>query len=147
MGCSPLRSSVRGIFQARVLEWVDLRGSSSGDYLQRIFLTQGSNPGLPHCRQTLYRLSHQGSLYIYVYVCVHVCTQMMHLTGNFVFYLWTLLVDQRMTGNHSLWQSGSHWCAPHGQLHHRSVNKIWKLVSSWQGNEDGKEMTVVRQQD
>ena len=23
--------------------------------------TQGSNPGLPHCRQTLYHLSHQGS--------------------------------------------------------------------------------------
>ena len=30
--------------------------------LQGIFLTQGSNLGLPHCRQTLYRLSHQGSL-------------------------------------------------------------------------------------
>ena len=28
--------------------------------LQEIFPT-GSNPGLPHCRQTLYRLSHQGS--------------------------------------------------------------------------------------
>ena len=27
--------------------------------LQRIFLTQGSNLGLPHCRQMLYRLSHQ----------------------------------------------------------------------------------------
>ena len=26
-----------------------------------IFLTQGSNPGLPHCGQTLYGLSHQGS--------------------------------------------------------------------------------------
>ena len=26
-----------------------------------IFQTQGSNPGLPHCRQTLYPLSHQGS--------------------------------------------------------------------------------------
>ena len=26
-----------------------------------IFPTQGSNPGLPHCRQTVYRLSHQGS--------------------------------------------------------------------------------------
>jgi len=25
------------------------------------FPTQGSNPGLPHCRQTLYRLSHEGS--------------------------------------------------------------------------------------
>ena len=29
--------------------------------LQGIFPNQGSNPGLPHCRQTLYRLSHQGS--------------------------------------------------------------------------------------
>ena len=27
-----------------------------------IFPTQGSNSGLPHCRQTLYPLSHQGSL-------------------------------------------------------------------------------------
>ncbi|XP_055294731.1 ras-related protein Rab-9A isoform X2 [Moschus berezovskii] len=26
-----------------------------------IFPTQGLNPGLPHCRQTLYPLSHQGS--------------------------------------------------------------------------------------
>ena len=29
--------------------------------LQGIFPTQGSNPSLPHCRQTLYCLSHQGS--------------------------------------------------------------------------------------
>ena len=29
--------------------------------LQRLFLTQGSNPGLPQCRQMLYPLSHQGS--------------------------------------------------------------------------------------
>ena len=29
--------------------------------LQEIFQTKGSNPGLCHCRQTLYRLSHQGS--------------------------------------------------------------------------------------
>jgi len=29
--------------------------------LQGIFPTQGSNPGLSHCRQTLYPLSHQGS--------------------------------------------------------------------------------------
>ena len=28
---------------------------------QGIFPTQESNPRLPHCRQTLYRLSHQGS--------------------------------------------------------------------------------------
>ena len=29
--------------------------------LQGIFPTQGSNPGLPHCRKILYHLSHQGS--------------------------------------------------------------------------------------
>ena len=29
--------------------------------LQGIFLTQGSNPGLPHCRQILYQLRHHGS--------------------------------------------------------------------------------------
>ena len=29
--------------------------------LQGIFPTQASNPRLPHCRQTLYHLSHQGS--------------------------------------------------------------------------------------
>ena len=29
--------------------------------LQRIFPTQESNPGLPHCRQILYQLNHLGS--------------------------------------------------------------------------------------
>ena len=36
--------------------------------LQGIFLTQGSNPGLLHCRQILYHLSHQGSpLFMFVH--------------------------------------------------------------------------------
>ena len=35
-------------------------GVGSHSFLQRIFLTQGSNLGLPHCRQILYCLSHQG---------------------------------------------------------------------------------------
>ena len=38
--------------------WSGLPISSS----RGIFLTQGSNLGLPHCRQTLYRLKHQGGL-------------------------------------------------------------------------------------
>ena len=37
--------------------------------LQGIFLTQGLNPDLPHCRQTLYQLSHQGSPKIVCDVC------------------------------------------------------------------------------
>ena len=36
-------------------------GVSSLSLLQRIFPTQGSNPGLPHCRQILYQLSQKGS--------------------------------------------------------------------------------------
>ena len=34
--------------------------------LQGIFPTLGSNPGLAHCRQTLYPLSHQGSPHILI---------------------------------------------------------------------------------
>ena len=36
-------------------------GVGSHSLLQGIFPTQGSNPGLPHCRWILYQLSHQGS--------------------------------------------------------------------------------------
>ena len=35
-------------------------GVGSHSFLQGIFLTLGLNPGLPHCRQILYCLSHQG---------------------------------------------------------------------------------------
>ena len=34
-------------------------GMGSLSLLQGIFPTQGSNPGLPHCRQILYQLSHR----------------------------------------------------------------------------------------
>ena len=50
---------------ACILRPWDFLGKSTGVgchfLLQGIFPTQGSNPGLPHCRQTLYHLSHQGS--------------------------------------------------------------------------------------
>ena len=36
-------------------------GVGSLSLLQGIFPTQGSNPGLPHCGQILYQLSHKGS--------------------------------------------------------------------------------------
>ena len=48
MECSLQGSSVHGIFQAIIMEWI------ATSLLQGIFLTQGSNPGLPHCRQMLY---------------------------------------------------------------------------------------------
>ena len=49
----------------RLLHAWDFPGKGTGVgchfLLQGIFLTQGMNTGLPHCRQTLYHLSHQGS--------------------------------------------------------------------------------------
>ena len=52
MNCSLPDSSVHG----------DSLGKNTGvgyhALLQGIFPTQGSNPGLPHCRQILYHLSH-----------------------------------------------------------------------------------------
>ena len=45
--------TVHGILQTRILEW-DL------SLLQGIFPTQGTNPGLLHCRQILYQLSYKG---------------------------------------------------------------------------------------
>ena len=36
-------------------------GVGSLSFLQGIFPTQGSSPGLPHCRRILYQLSHKGS--------------------------------------------------------------------------------------
>ena len=44
--------------------------------LQEIFLTQGLNPGLLHCKQTLYHLSHEGrlpSICIIPFVC-YICS-------------------------------------------------------------------------
>ena len=54
-----------GLKYARLLCPWDFPGKNTGVgchfLLQGIFPTQGSNPGLLHCRQTLYPLSHQGS--------------------------------------------------------------------------------------
>ena len=57
MDCSPPgSSSVHGILQARILEWVAI------SFSRGIFSTEGLNLGLLHCRQILYYLSHQRSL-------------------------------------------------------------------------------------
>ena len=41
--------------------------------LQRVFPTQVSNPGLPHCRQIVYHLSHKGSPSIKLQETLKVC--------------------------------------------------------------------------
>ena len=60
--CNPMENPMEPVTLLR--PW-DFLGKSTGVgyhfLLQRIFPTQGSNLGLPHCRQMLYHLSHQGS--------------------------------------------------------------------------------------
>ena len=53
--CTLPGSSVHGVLQARILEWVAISFSMG------IFLTWGSNPGLLHCRQNVYNLSYRKS--------------------------------------------------------------------------------------
>ena len=65
--CSVVSNSFwpHGLEPTRFLCPWDFPGKSTGVgchfLLQAIFPTQGSNLGLPHCRQSFYHLSHQGS--------------------------------------------------------------------------------------
>ena len=81
MHCSLPGSSIHGIFQAIVLEWIAI--SFSG-----IFPTQGLNPSLPHCRQTLNRLSHQRSFnqskLNALFLCIMRCTEDTYFDGDFL---------------------------------------------------------------
>ena len=65
--CNPMDYSLpdfsdHGVFQARV---------GCHFLLQGIFLIQGSNPGFPHCRQTLYPPSHQRSPHYLLMKSIH----------------------------------------------------------------------------
>ena len=80
MDCSQPGSSVHGVFQARMLEQVTIsfsRESSQG--LNLCFLCP------LHCRQILYPLNHQGSLYIctYIYIYTYTC----HVYGYLLMYV------------------------------------------------------------
>ena len=63
MGCNLSGSSVHGILQARVLEWVAMPS------LRGVFPTQEFKPSLMHCRWILYPLSHVGSPESILHLC------------------------------------------------------------------------------
>ena len=98
MDCSPPGSSVHGILQERILEWVAMpssrrssqprspalqadslpseppgepknTGVDSLPVFKGIFLTQESNWGLLYCRQILYQMSYQGSPTLSISFC------------------------------------------------------------------------------
>ena len=53
-------------------------GVGSHSLLQGIFPSQGSNPGLRHCLQILYHLSHQGELHECCIKSLKLCSFVMH---------------------------------------------------------------------
>ena len=77
--CSPPGSSVHGILQSRILEWLPCPPPG-------IVPTQGQTPGLPHGRQTLHHLSHQESQRIPEWVACPFSrgsSQLRNQTGDF----------------------------------------------------------------
>ena len=67
MDCSPPGSSVHGILQARILNWVAMSSS------RVIFTTQGSNLHLLRilpCRWVFLPLAQPGKPFIYIYICL-----------------------------------------------------------------------------
>ena len=64
------------LYPARLLCSWNSPGKNTGvgyhALLQGIFPIQGSNPGIPHCRQILYQLSYPGSPILYIVVCIYV---------------------------------------------------------------------------
>ena len=64
MECIPPGSSVHGILQVRILEWVAI------PFSRGIFLTQGLNPRVLHCGQILYCPSHREAR-VYSYLIGH----------------------------------------------------------------------------
>ena len=91
MNCSLPDSSLHG----------DPPGKNTGvgchALLQGIFPTQRSNPGLPHCRQTLYCLSHQKkNECVCVYVCIHLFKKILFsiIVYHRIFFNWWIIALQ-----------------------------------------------------
>ena len=82
LDCSLPGSSVHGILQARILEWVAIsffRGSSWPWYWTRS----------PHCRQVLYQLSYRWSPNIIVTINVLLCNMSDRVTSPMYTFLYT----------------------------------------------------------
>ena len=86
MDCSPPGSSVHGILQARILEWVAI------SFLQGNFPTQGLNMCLLHWQVDSLPLSHLGSLYLChnfflkeLWMKHQSCSILMKLLGRYIY--------------------------------------------------------------
>ena len=100
--CDPMDSSlpdfsVHGIFQARILEWVALPSSRG------IFLSQGLNLGLLHCRQILNHWATREAPWI---LLVDLYSK---FEDSSCHRYWELGGLGRISGTHNLWNEESIW--------------------------------------
>ena len=97
MDCSPPGSSVHGLSQAKILE-----GVGCHFLLQGIFLTQGLNPGLLHCRWILFTTEPpgKGCLYQLLYVSLGI--------HELVIYLVNSTISVFSSCSHNAWSSAKY---------------------------------------
>ena len=72
-------------------------GVNSLSLLQGIFPTQGSNPGLRHCRQILYWLSYKGSPMKW-YFTILICIFLIHLSNSSYTYCFEDFLFYKLPG-------------------------------------------------
>ena len=112
MDCSLPGSSVHKIFP----------GMNTGVgclfLLQRIFPTLGSNPGLLHCRQLLYCLSHQESPSQTVEIIV------IRLEGEVEAFSGSLFIELRM----AYWRLRVRWLDSISDSVDMNLSKLWEIV-------------------
>ena len=132
MDCRSPGSSVHGIVQAGTLDWVAI------SFLQGIFLTQGLNSGLSHCRQILYCPSHQGSppqvqclfwiCYVSSIFSIHMLNEVLRAFKGLwqgIPYTWTREPAQKFM------KMPRHVCPDLGPVTHNSEQLQHRAVATW----------------
>ena len=90
--CNPMHSSPPGSSLRGILQLGRNTGVDSHSLRQGFFPTQGSNPGLLHCKQILYCLSHQGSTGVFNAPIFNIITKKDRFTSAILlFYVISLL--------------------------------------------------------
>ena len=116
MDCSLPGSSVHGIFQARILEWVAVP-----------FLpTQELNPGLAHFRQIPHHLRHQGALVNYFSLGADLIKKNrgLHYVSKWLLCPFSGHKPEGIFLRYSLWETGQ---APVNKIH-KSIGLLYELI-------------------